>query len=173
MPKSVHGVTEREIEIAKQMFLEQGIPLPALSSLSQKLIGKHIPVDVLKHASRDDPDGSWATQRRLLTEGTQDVTDEIQHLRQIMYQQIVLQSNAGLFLSGEFDEEEVKRRLRGIPGLEIKRWGGRVDSNLINTYMNILAKSNIEIRLSGANGKTPREQVLDAIRMASGVNNAG
>lgn len=152
---------------AKKIFIESEMSLPALASMSKQLIGIEIPVGDLKEWSKRDPNGSWEVARakhKAENSSTADLVKQVSHIIQIAYTQIVAESVKGLTLIGDFDREEVKKRLEGVPGLEILEIGGKVNPTLFTAFMTLLDKSGIKISNMQANRMVSREQGLAAIR---------
>jgi hypothetical protein len=140
---------------------------PALSSMSQQLIGIHIETGDLRKASQYDPEGTWLVIREKFKAANSPAVNigaQVSHVIQLTYNQIVAESVRGITLVGDFDREEVKKRLEGIDGLEILEVGGKLTPGLLTAYMTLLDKSGIKFNGLQANRMTGREQGLAAIR---------
>jgi hypothetical protein len=89
---------------------------------------------------------------------------EINHLRALLYEQIVANAEGGYFVTGDdLDETILIETLSRIDGIQIRKINpGSTEPALVNAYMNILSKANIQAD-TGISAKTSREQVLDAI----------
>lgn len=153
----------------KEHFLSTTISIPELAAMSQVICGQNVNYDALIEYVHHDPEGDWEVTRNSLNFArSENVGEEVNHIRQIVYQQIIAANESGLLIVGEFDESEIKERLSDMKDtIKIVRIRpGGVDSAMVNAYMNLLSKSNIPINISGSSAKTAREQGLDYIRQA-------
>lgn len=158
-------------------FSHPGISLRQTAARSAMICGKSVKYGDLKPIAQRE---NWEVERnRLLAQvaiqandeleavdaEADNVINEVNNIRRIVYRQIVAASENGLLLTGEFDRDAVIALLTGIPDLKIvKLRPGGVDAQMVNAYMNLLAKSNVRLDLAGGvSGKTSREQALEVI----------
>jgi len=143
---------------AKDIFVNNpDMTLEKLSKLSQNLLGQKIELEIIKVWSKED---SWHTQRNQIVTGP---SVEVEHIRQIVYRQIVAASEGGILITGEAQMAEIEKALSGIKGIEIVQFNPNIDPQLINSYMNLLSKSNVKVSMGNTSAKTSRQQALELI----------
>ncbi len=148
---------------AREIYIQNNFTLKDLANRSESLLGQKISYDALKDRAEVD---NWEGLRQVRPNNGQasDVGEELELLRQILFQDIQMSAKDGLFLHGEFDEALVLEFLKEVDGVTVERYRpDGVDPQKINAYMNIIQKANINIAPRGT-GKTTREQALDMIR---------
>lgn len=148
----------REFYLANPQF-----DLTDIAAASAQICGKEVAYADLKARATN-----WDIERNQLDAAPEkDVASEVNHIRRIVYEQIIAASQNGLMLVGDFDRQEVMVALNGIKNLKIvtMRPGG-VDAQMVNAYMNLLQKSNVRLDLGIQSGKTSREQVMDLSQQA-------
>lgn len=159
--------TKDTIDTLRAAFVENPkFSIKEVSRRSEEIVGQQIQYDNLRLIARNDEEGNWHVLKRAYqaSGSNADINHEVDHIRRLMYRELALTGEEGLLIIGNYDQEEVRDALGGIPGVEIKEFGSRrVDHNLVNSYMNILSKSNMELNVQGTSAKTPREQVLDIV----------
>jgi hypothetical protein len=164
---TTHNTRKEYYERAKKIFIEGDMSFPALSSMSRQLVGVHIETADLKKTSQYDPEGTWLVLRekyKAKNNPQANIGEQVAHVIQLTYNQIVAESVKGLTLVGDYDREEVKKRLEGVEGLEILEIGGKLTPGLLTAFMTLLDKSGIKFNGLQANRMTGREQALAAIR---------
>jgi hypothetical protein len=161
MQQGMREHSDELIEAAKAAYLKSNMSMAELARNSQSLIGQHISLNKLLYYSRRDSEGRWDVLRKA---NPDKVSREINHLRGLLYEQIVANAEGGFFVTGEdLDEAVLIETLSQIDGIQIRKINpGSTEPALVNAYMNILAKANITTDI-GVSAKTSREQVLDAI----------
>lgn len=159
--------TKDTIDTLRATFIENPkLGIKEVARRSEEIVGQKIQYDNLRHIARNDEEGNWHVLKRAHQASGKDadINHEVDHIRRLMYRELALTGEEGLLIIGNYDQEEVRAALGGIAGIEIKEFGSRrIDHNLVNAYMNILSKSNMELNVQGTSAKTPREQVLDLI----------
>lgn len=140
------------------------VPIEQIALRSKSICGQEISYDRLKIYAERDPDGPWLIQRS--AQKTDDVSSEVNHVRRIVYSQIVAQNEGGLLLTGDFDEQALTEMFEGTT-VKISRVNpNSADAALINAYMNLLSKSNVNFSLGDTSGRSSREQVIEEARKA-------
>lgn len=172
MSRTRSGETSPEaIRLLKEYYLSSFCTYKDLATLSESICSQKIAYTNLIEYIRFDPEGDWeVTRNSLQFANRDDVTQEVNDIRKIVYQQIIALSENGLLLVGDIDESDVKKRLEGLDIKLVRIRPGGVDGNLVNAYMNLLQKSNIPINAPGSSSKTPLEQGIDLIRQTMGEN---
>lgn len=142
------------------------LTLVELSEKSEELLGQKITLDSLKDVAAAE---KWAVKRSAVVpdDSTDEIVQEVMTIRRILFEQIVNESRSGLMITGEnLDKEEIGRRLTGLD-LEVAEVSPRgVDAQVINAYMNCLAKTGISIKGLGSSAKTSHQQALEVVREA-------
>ena len=157
------------IKRLKEYFLDHPeIDYEKLAEMSASICGQEVVLDAIKRESAAD--GNWYVERNSRQYGkTDEISEEINHVRQIVYQQILVSNEGGLFISAkdgqDFNESEIVQALSKLHWVKVvKIKPGGVDAAMVNAYMNLLSKTNVPISLSGTSGKTSREQAIEMIR---------
>jgi hypothetical protein len=161
MQQGMREHSDELIEAAKAAYLKSNMSMAELARNSASLIGQHVTLNKLLYYSRRDPEGRWDVLRKARPDK---ISLEINHLRALLYEQIVANAEGGYFVTGDnLDETILIETLSRIDGIQIRKINpGSTEPALVNAYMNILSKANIQAD-TGISAKTSREQVLDAI----------
>lgn len=143
-----------------------------IARLSSDLLGQPIDPDTLRlHAQKE----GWAAQKaRENFKPNMSITEEVNQIRQVVFRQIIAAEHGGVFVTGPQLSQAVE--LLKNAGLEVELLDlkpGGVDHNLVNAYMNLLAKSKININLDSVSAKTPRELAIELAKEALSEHRSG
>lgn len=158
------GYSDEYLARLKDFFLNNpDVSMEEMANNSEQLFGKAIPFELLRKTVRP-----WMVERTATAaENAGDISHEVNTIRRVIYRQIIAAEQGGIFISGSQAEEAVE--IIKSAGLDIEittfRPGG-VDHNLVNAYMNLLAKSNLKFNLDSSSAKTSRERALEIAREA-------
>lgn len=173
MPKEFGNYTADQWDKLREFwFANPQLTLKDLPAYAESITGKSFKYPDIKNFA--DTNGWEVARTKYLAENGSNIDTsggsviaEVNHIRQIVYQQIVAANESGLLLTGDFDRDEVTALLSGIDNLKIvKLRPGGVDAQMVNAYMNLLTKSNVRLDLGTTSGKTSREQLFDAVEEA-------
>lgn len=143
------------------------VDIRKLSGMSEEICGKKVEYEFIKSQARD---GNWVERRNALNKKPEnDISSEVDHIRRIVYSQIVSANESGILITSDEANllETAVRLLEGIEGIRIVRIKpGAVDATMVNAYMNLLSKTNANLNLGTTNGKTEREQAFDMFEQA-------
>lgn len=159
------NLNREDIEKLKDVFVHTpGMSPERLAGISADIIGREVDVELVKHYVKKE---KWVIERNSVRSNeekneTDDIFVEMDIVRRILFSQIVACAKSGLFISGNFDKDEVVRLLSTVDGIdEISPVSPRgIDHNLVNSYMNLLQKGNFEIKQRGT-GKTGRQEAME------------
>ncbi len=167
MPRTPY--TDDFITAARQVFIDGDMSMQKLADSSEELLGQEIGVDRLKQLSISDARGNWRVARQhqnaLLAK---DVSEEVESIRQLTYQQLIMSSTSGLYLQGKPGELEAVRQIVNdeCPDIKIVNINPRgVEPALLNAYMNLLAKSKTPIT-SRVDARTELQKAMEVSRQA-------
>lgn len=158
------GYSDEYLSRLKDFFLNNpGVSLEEIAANSEQLFGRPISFELVRRIVRP-----WQVERNAVTaESATDISGEVNTIRRVIFRQIVAAEQGGFFISGPQVDEAAE--IIKSAGLEIEvvslRPGG-IDHNLVNAYMNLLAKSNLKFNLENTSAKTSRERALELAREA-------
>jgi len=150
------------IQAAEEIFVQSNMSLREFCRQSERLVGRPLDYErMLKLAQRLN----WTTKQAAhkAESGGPDIDHEIQTIRRIVYEQIVLSSQRGLVITGEVEIGLVQAALTGLDVTVHQLNPQGPDPQLVNSYMNLLAKSNYTPTTT-ISAKTPLEKAQDIIR---------
>lgn len=164
-------LTDEHFASLRQIFVSSDIPLVALSSQSEKLIGVSVTLDQLK--TRSTAEG-WVTERNSQKTSesqklAKTISSEIDTLRQIIFNAIVAAGKDGVFVLGQdLDPDKVKLAIEtagyNIDGVIQAK--PKFNSALVTAYMTVLQKMNFDfgsVGMDRPSAKTVHQQVLEAM----------
>lgn len=163
MPKFSAYNSEVAISLRTFFLANPSMDLRQLARLSESICGQEVPYEKVKElAGREN----WEVQRAAKKgdEEVDDVLAEVQHIRRMVYQQMVVANEAGLLVTGLPEMLETASNLLGSLGENVKvvriRPGG-LDASMVNAYMNLLAKTNMNLNMKSGSGKTGRQEAIE------------
>lgn len=130
-----------------------------IAEMSEKVFGRHISPDTLKDFVQR---GGWQALRNSSAVSSEEISREVNDIRKIVYHQIVNNSSGGILIRGDVSYDEILERLDGLEVTLV--YIENTDPGLVNAYMNLLAKSKLDLNLSSGSAKTPRQQVIEEAR---------
>ena len=137
-----------------------GLSSRAIADMSEKVFGRHISPDTIKDWIQR---GGWQALRNgASSASSEEISREVNDIRKIVYHQIVNNASGGILIRGDVSYEEVLERLEGFEVTLV--YVESTDPGLVNAYMNLLAKSKLDLNLSTGSAKTPRQQVIEEAR---------
>lgn len=155
------------VEILKNHYVTSDLTVDKLAGMSKKLVGKQIPRETINTYVKRN---MWNVERnRIRSEKGSDagkIQQELDEIRELVYKQIVQGAKKGLFLTGDFDREEVMELLSGIDGVEVSKINPRgIEPSWVNAYVNLLDKSKVidNLKPSGVSGKTALQQAEELV----------
>lgn len=155
--------TDDLVRRAREIYLgNEHLTLRELSKQSANLLGQETGYDRLKDWATV---GYWRVEKKRKYPTPSSISDEVDHIRRIVYNQIVTAATSGLYLSGEFDKEAVLRAIADIPGIKISKIKPQaLDLSAVNAYTNLLARIKVAVHAPEASAKTDREKAMELIR---------
>jgi hypothetical protein len=153
----------------REYFVNSNCTLEELANISKKVAGQQVSIDSLKDRARRDPVGTWevlrAARRSAETKG--DIPLEIETIRRLLFTQIAHSSLSGVFIYGNVNLGDVRKAVEGIEGIEgCEQINPRLDSSIVNAYMNLLQKSQKGGLSKGTSGKTTLQQTIEMVKRA-------
>lgn len=161
-------INEETWRVAEEAFVTGNLTLAELSNRSKEIAGQHIGFERLRFiAMQNDWNARRLAWREKNGKPETDIAAEVDSVREMLYQQIYLSGKDGLTLTGDFDKEVVKSLLKNVEGLQVieGRRGG-VDPQIVNAYINLLSKSNYDLKIGDRSAKTPLQKAQDIVRAA-------
>lgn len=152
---------EEYIQRAEEIFLSSQMTIRELANQSATLLGREISE---KHLARIGNSRNWYVRRAQEGNPNADISYELEVIRAIIFQQIQVTAESGLFITGYDNEGDILAALEPL-GVDVRRINPEIDASLINAYMNMLSKANIQITPKGT-AKTTLEQATEQAREA-------
>lgn len=161
---SLHGIPDFPKELignVQEFYVSNpGLSARAISDMSEKIFGRSISTDLIKGWIQK---GGWQALRNATSSVTsEEIAQEVNAIRKIVYQQIVNNASGGILIRGDVPYDEIAARLEGLDLILV--YVESTDPQLVNAYMNLLAKSKLDLNLSSGSAKTPRQQVIEEAR---------
>lgn len=158
------GYSDEYIDRLKDFVINNpGVSLEEIAANSEQLFGRAINFELLRRIARP-----WTVERNAAAaESAGDISHEVNTIRQLIFHQLVAAKQGGIFITGAQAAEAadiIRAAKMDIEILPLKPGG--VDYNLVNAYMNLLAKSNLKFNLDNTSAKTSRERALELAREA-------
>lgn len=160
------------LEGARQLVIS-GMSFQEVVDKSEMLLGQKVSLDRIKRESSLHPD-LWVVARRG-PESRSDIATEVDTIRHLMFETIVASSQEGIWIPiiNKDNETTIMRLIRSIEAELVSYGCGEIrrikpkglDHNLVNAYMGLLSKSNVNLDI-GASAKTSREQAMDIVAEA-------
>lgn len=158
--------SEDFVNHAKEVFLaNEHLSLSALAKQSVHFLGQQIDVHRLKKIAKENGDWQVIKKAKYASSSRPSISDEVEQIRQAVFDSIVAAVSGGIFISGDFDEDEVMEAIIDIPGVNVKFIEPTaLPLDAVNTYTNLLSRTKTPVTSTGVSAKTDREKAIEIIR---------
>lgn len=151
---------------AKEVFLaNEHLSLSMIAKQSKELLGQQIDVHRLKKIAKENGDWQVVKKAKYASSSRPSISDEVEQIRQAVFDSIVAAVSGGIFISGDFNEDEVMEAIIDIPGVNIKYIDpAALPLDAVNAYTNLLSRTKTPVTPTGVSAKTEREKAIDLYR---------
>jgi hypothetical protein len=162
--RALGDFNEEYLEAAKRLFLG-GMSLDDIAEQSEELLGMPIARDRLNGYSVKY---KWVVEKgQNKSKQSDDVKVQVDTIRNIIFAQIVAESESGLLISLEKNQYDLVTGFLDEKKITYKDVPCRINPQLVNSFMGLLTDSKgAGIENLGRTAKTSRQQVLEEARRA-------